>query len=222
MLAATMGLSGVLMALLRRQQTGRGDYLDIAMADCLVACLPNQFGSAMAERRQPDLHSARSLGGNALYALYETQDGEWIALGGQEMKFAAAVLTLLGRPDLIDVCRAPPGPAQDPVRNFLGLTFRTRTRAQWADFFRGHDVPFAPVQTLPEVLDDPHFRQRGIAVTDERGWDHLGNPLKFTDEPARERFTLPALGQHSRELAAELGYSAEQLAELERDGVIGR
>lgn len=88
MLSSTIALSGVLMALLRRQKTGRGDYLDMAMADCLLACIPNNFDTAMIERRQPDVGGARSLGGNALYQLYETKDGEWIALGGQEHKFA--------------------------------------------------------------------------------------------------------------------------------------
>jgi len=222
MLSATMALSGVLMALLRRRETGRGDYLDIAMADCLVACLPNNFGAAMAYRQQPELRSARSLGGNALYALYETADGEWIALGGQEMKFAVTVLTLLGRPDLIELCRLPPGPAQDRVRSFLTDRFRTRTRAEWVAFFAGHDVPFAPVQSLPDVLDDPHFRQRGIVVTDGRGWDHLGNPIKFADEPAQERFVLPSLGEHSHELLRQLGLDHEQIARLEQDGVIAQ
>ncbi len=173
MLASLAGLSGVLMALLRRKETGRGDYLDLSMAECLLSCIPNNLGSAMAERKQPDLSSARALGGNALYALYETKEGEWIALGGQEMKFAVNVLTALGRPDLIELCKLPPGRGQDPVRAFLTEAFRTRTRPEWTAFFKGKDVPFAPVQTLPEVLDDPHFRARGMVTTDTRGWDHI-------------------------------------------------
>src|SRR3990172_724550 len=69
MLASMMTLSGVLMALYRRKETGKGDYLDMAMADCLLACLPNNLGSAMTERRQPDLQEERTLGGNALYGI---------------------------------------------------------------------------------------------------------------------------------------------------------
>jgi crotonobetainyl-CoA:carnitine CoA-transferase CaiB-like acyl-CoA transferase len=220
MLSSMVGLSAVLMALLRRVQTGRGDYIDVAMAECLMASIPNNLGSAMAARQQPDPRTARSLGGNALYSIYATRDGDWIALGGQEMKFAVNLLTLLGRPDLIDLCRLPPGSGQAPVRDFLGDTFRTRTKREWISYLSGHDLPFAPVQTLPEVLEDPHFRERGAVRTDARGWDQIGTPIRFADEPGRERFDLPALGQHSVEILGMLGYSGMEVAEMVAAGTV--
>lgn len=220
MLSSMMGLSGVLMALLRRRDTGRGDYLDISMADCLVAGMPNNMGSAMAERRQPDTTQARSLGGNALYALYETRDARWIALGGQELKFAVNLLTLLGRPDFVDASQRPPGHAQDGLRAFLRETFLTRTQEAWIDFFSRHDVPFAPVRSLPETLDDPHFRQRELVVTDARGWDHIGNPVTFEDEPGQPRFELPAIGQHSREILQRAGYEDAEIERLAAAGAV--
>jgi crotonobetainyl-CoA:carnitine CoA-transferase CaiB-like acyl-CoA transferase len=219
LLSSMAALSGVLMALLRRKETGRGDFLDVAMAECLLPGVSNNLGSAMLERRQLDVPRARSLGGNPLYRLYETKNGDWIALGGQEIKFAVNLLTMLGRPDLIDLCRLPPGERQAPVRDFLIETFVKRTRDEWLEYFKGRDVPIAPVQTLPEVLDDPQFRSRGMVTTDARGWDHIGNPLRFADEPGRERFDLPALGQHSREVFAALGYAQDTIVQFEADGV---
>ena len=220
MLSSMITLSGVMMALLRRKETGRGDYLDMAMSECLLACVPNNLDTAMSARRQPDHHESRSLGGNALYALYETKDGDWIALGGQEMKFAVNLLTALGRPELTDLCRLSPGKDQDPVRNFLRETFLTKTKKGWVEFFEGHDVPFAPVQTLPEVLDDPHFRERGMVRIDSRGWEHIGNPIRFADESAIECFDLPTLGQHSEEILAALHYSEGEIAQLRESGTI--
>ena len=220
MLASTLALAGVLMALLRRKETGRGDYLDMAMAECLLACIPNNLGSAMAARRQPDVGEERALGGNALYTIYETRDADWIALGGQEIKFAVNLLTALGRPDLIELCKLPPGKGQHPVRDYLRETFRTKTKREWVEWFKGRDIPFAPVKTLPEVLDDPHFRQRGMVMTDQRGWDHIGTPIRFESEPGRVSFDVPALGQHSQEVLRALGYAEAEIAQLRDQGVI--
>lgn len=220
MLASMVGLSGVLMALLRRKDTGQGDYLDLAMADCVLASMANNMGSAMATRTQPDIRRARSLGGNALYALYEARCGGWVALGGQEPKFVVNLLTALQRPDLIEAAMQPPGPAQDPVRAFLREAFRSRTREEWVQFFDGRDVPFAPVQELPQALDDPHFRARGSVTTDARGWDHVTNPLRFEREAAAPIGPAPALGQHSTSVLRSLGYTDRQIARMALDGVL--
>jgi len=220
MLASMMCLSGVLMALYRRKETGKGDYIDMAMADSLVACMPNNLGRAMAQRRQPDLSEERSLGGNAMYGIYETRDDDFVVLGAAEIKFATNLLTALDRPDLIELCKLPPGRGQDPVREFFRTTFRTRTKAQWIEWFQGRDIAFAPVKTLPEMLDDPHFKARGMVLKDERGWDHLGVPIQFADEPGRVSFGSPGHGEHSTQILREIGYTSDEIERLKRAGVV--
>ena len=220
MLASMMTLSGVLMALYRRKETGRGDYLDMAMADCLLACLPNNMGTAMAERRQPVLAEERSLGGNALYQIYETRDGDFVVLAGQELKFAKNLLEPLGRPDLVELCKLPPGAGQEPVRSFLRKTFLSKTKAQWVDWFKGRDVAFAPMRTLPEALEDAHFKARGMVSRDARGWDHLGVPIRFADEPAQPNFDPPGHGEHSAAILRALGYAEREIATLKANGVV--
>lgn len=217
--AATMSLNGILMALLRRQTTGAGDFLDMAMSDCLLAGLTNNMDTAMTERQPPDLSSGRSLGGNALYSLYETRDGAWLAIGSQEPKFAANILNALDRPDLIEFSKMPPGPAQAPLRDFLSQTFKSQTAADWEAFFESMDVPISPVRTLPEVLDDPHFRARDMVVKDARGWDHLGTPVKFAAEPGAPVLDVPALGQHSTEILKDIGYTAADIEAAIAKGV---
>jgi len=222
MLASMMALAGVLMALYRRHETGRGDFLDMAMADALLACLPNNMGTAMTERRQPDLKAERALGGNALYQIYETQDGDYVALAGQELKFAKNLLEPLGRPDLVELCKLPPGPGQDPVRAFLREAFRAKTKAQWVEWFKGRDVAFAPLRTLPEALEDAHFKARGMVLKDGRGWDHLGIPMAFRDEPGRVKFEAPAHGAHGAEILEGLGYAEADIARLAARSVVKR
>jgi len=220
MLASMMTLSGVLMALFRRKVTGKGDYLDMAMADCLLACLPNNMGAAMTERRQPVLAEERALGGNALYGIYETKDRDFIVLAGQEAKFAKNLLEPLSRPDLVELCKLPPGRGQDPVREFLAATFSTKTKAEWVEWFKGRDIAFGPMRTLPEVLEDSHFKARGMVLKDARGWDHLGVPIRFQHEPARPDFEPPAHGQHSTEILRSLGYTDGEIEQLKSKGIL--
>ena len=76
------------------------------------------------------------------------------------------------------------------------------------------------MKTLPEVLEDPHFKARGMVLKDTRGWDHLGIPIAFRDEPGRVRFEAPAHGQHSSAILRSLGYADADIAQLKSRGVI--
>ena len=219
MLAANIALSAVLMALLRRERTGRGDYVDVAMMDSMIASMPSNYGPPLAEKRQPVPKNERSWGGNAMFRVYETGDGRFVALGGAEIKFATNLLGALGRPDLIELCRMPPGPDQAPVCAFLAETFKTRTQAEWVAWMADKDVAFAPVKTLREGLDDPQVRHRDMVVEDARGWEHIGTPIKFQDEPGHLDLQLPQLGEHSKDILCELGYTEAELAEMKASGV---
>ncbi len=222
MLVAQMGLAGVMMALFRREITGKGDYLDLSMMDALIASIPNNLGPPMVENRPPVVKEERAWGGQAMLNVYETSDGRFIVLGGAELKFASNLLGAFDRPDLIELCKQPPGRAQEPVIRFLRDLFATRTQQEWIAWMDGKDIAFSPVQNLREALDDPHLRDRNMVVKDERGWEHIGNPLHFADEPPSPEFALPATGEHSIEILHGLGYSRDELDELSCQGTVLR
>ena len=195
LLAALQGLNGILMALLRRQSTGRGDYVEIAMHDAVLAGSANIMGPTFAQHRQPLARHERTTGGSAFYRLYQTADGRHLALGGQEMKFVRNLLGALGRLELAALCEKP-GPHQQPVMDFLAATFRARTLKENLEFLSRLDVCYAPVNTLPEALDDPGVAARGMVLQDEHGRRHLAPPIRFRDEPARPSLREPKLGEH--------------------------
>ena len=212
-----MAMNGVLMALLRRATTGEGDYIDISMQDSLMSWLVNVVGPVFAEDRDLVLASERGFGGNAFYNVYECADGEFLTLGGSEIKFASNLLNALGRPDLIDLCKLAPGPGQDPVRAFLRSTFLGQPLAHWEHYLAPLDVCWAPVRSLHEALNTPqvHARQMRHEASANVPGDvtQLGIPIQFRQEPGHLDPRVPQLGQHTHEVLQALGLSPQEVVQ---------
>jgi crotonobetainyl-CoA:carnitine CoA-transferase CaiB-like acyl-CoA transferase len=180
--AGLTGLSAVLMALIGREKSGRGDYIDCAMFDSLLPWCAHIAGSAIMGGEAPRSASQRSLGGAAFYQVYATSDGRHIALGGREEKFVVNLLTALDRADLIPIGSAPAG-EQGALIDFLRATFATRTRDQWIAWFADKDVAFSPVLDFREALDQPHIAERGLLIEGDGG--HMIAPaIRFASSPS--------------------------------------
>lgn len=205
MAGSMLALSAVLMALYRRHGTGRGDAIDISMQDATMSWLPNVVGPVFAENRAPVIAHERSFGGYAFYSVYRTADDRHIALGGVEHKFPTALLTALGRPELIPAACGPPGPGQAPIKDFLAGVFRSRTLAEWEVELAGIDVCWAPVLNLHEAWHHPQTAAREMLLRDANGNLHIGNPVKFAEEPARPDLHVPALDEHGPAIRARMG-----------------
>ncbi|HLS85567.1 MAG TPA: CoA transferase [Burkholderiales bacterium] len=213
-------LIGILMALLRREKTGEGDYLDCAMVDALMSWTPHILSSVLAEGRAPDLPRERLYGGAAFYNVYRTKDDRYLVLSGAEMNFVENLLNALGRPDLIALCREPWGPAQDPVKAFLAETFATKTRDEWDRWLADKGVCYAPVLDLHEAWHADLLRSRGMVVTGEDGVEGLGTPIRFREEPGDPTGPVGPVGQHNDEILERLGYDEAARAKLKAAGVI--
>ena len=194
MASSLTALSAILMALLAREKTGKGDFIDIAMFDSLLAWTPNITGSVLGEDRAPVPSEMRNYGGQAMNRLYETKDGFHIALAGNENKFCENLFAALGRPDLAKLAAGEPGPTQAPLIAFLTETFATKTRAEWEAFLGPIDLCWAPLHNLKDAFDDPHTKARAMVLRDADGNRHIGPAAKFRNEPAEPSLSLPAYG----------------------------
>ncbi|MCU0881375.1 MAG: CoA transferase [Hyphomonadaceae bacterium] len=220
MAGSLMALSAILMALYRREQTGRGDFIDISMYDALLSWTANVQGPVFADDAHPVAKQMRPFGGAAMYRPYETADGKFLVLGGSEHHFAKNLLDALGRPDLFDLAKLEPGPGQDPLKRFFEETFASRTLDDWSAFLKGVDLCWAPVRTLKDAMDDPYTASRGMVLQDGDGNRHLGVPIRFRDEPGKPDLTLPAYGQHSSALARDAGLAEDVIEALLARGAI--
>lgn len=194
MAAGLTALSAILMALIGREKSGRGDYIDATMFDALLPWGAHTAGSAIAGGAAPRSGSQRSLGGAAFYSVYRTKDARFVVLGAREMKFVRNLLEALGRPDLIELGEAGAGEPQAPLRAFLAETFATKTRDEWAVWFADRDVAFAPVLDFREALDSDLVAERGMLV-ERNGTHQIGPAIRFLKEPGLPVRPAPELDQ---------------------------
>ncbi len=214
MLSSYLALSGILMALYRRQSTGQGDFIDISMFESVLAASPNILGPVFAGERAPDRLRERTHGGNAMLNIYETNDNCYIALGGGEPKFVEALFKGLGRPDFIGAVSGPAGEKHWPAIEFLRKTFRTRPMSDWENWLSERDVCWSPVLSLKDAWNSEHVWARGMRFRDIDGNDHIGSAIRFHNEPAQIDTELPKIGSNTANIISDLDLTSEQRQDI--------
>ena len=214
---------GIMGALIARQRTGRGQYIDISMLDGIVAMLPFPvsllWGLGQNPRRGDTLLSGRY----PCYSVYETREGGFISIGALEPRFWEALCRKLGREDFIP-SQYDEGEKKEEIFSFLRATFKTKTREEWMEELKDVDVCLGKVLSLEETLRDPQVVSRRM-VTDfadpRKGKMRLlSSPLKLSDTPPDIRTAPADFGEHTEEVLGELGFNADQIEELKKSGAV--
>jgi crotonobetainyl-CoA:carnitine CoA-transferase CaiB-like acyl-CoA transferase len=220
---ALMAVSGILAALLAREQTGEGQFVDIGMMDGAIAWQVINAFNALAQGTPQRRGETMLTGEFPCYALYETKDGRWVTVGALEPHFWRTLCRELDMLDLIEQQFAS-GAARDEAFRRLRSKFKERTMADWVALLADKDICFGPVATIEEALADPQARHREMVVElpDRSGTPRraLGNPLKLSATPPTYRTPPADFGAHTDEVLCSLGYSASQIADLRRAGVV--
>ena len=216
-------VAAILAALVRRANTGTGDFCDISMTDGAVSWLSIHAAEFVATKQEPQRELMHLSGLYPCYRVYPAADG-WVTVGALEPQFWAELCEAIDRPDLAGDGFAT-GPRRSEIVSELESLFSTKTRAAWMDHFAGRDVCVAPVKSVPEAFDDPQVRARGMVFESEvegvGEWTHIGNPLKVGEaRTAGLRRQPPRLGEHTEEVLAGAGFSAAEIDDLRAAGSI--
>ncbi len=218
--AGILAAMGVLAAYVERLKTGKGQRVDTSLFEAGITQTFWQSAIALATGESPQpLGSAHPL--NAPYEAFATSDG-WITLGASSEDTWRRLPPALDRSDLLDDPRFALN--QDRMAHHTALTtalaetFEQRSTQDWLERLAAAGVPAGPVLSIGEMLEHPQTRAREMLV--ETGHSRhgsgatLGFPVKFSATPASIRSGAPTLGEHTREVLAELGYAAAQIDAL--------
>jgi crotonobetainyl-CoA:carnitine CoA-transferase CaiB-like acyl-CoA transferase len=230
--AALYGALGISVALVARNKTGKGQYVDAAYIDGAVSLMTwftydYFFDGSVLRRGESWLHGAYPY-----YGVYETKDGKYITIGCIEPHFWENLCRLLGREDYIPYHFAsehtiskPEDKKWDEIRSFLKQTFLTKTRDEWFELLTRHDIPAGKVHTPDEVFSDPQVLHRQMVIEVEHSAlgkiKQVGIAPKLSDMPGKVRTLSPLLGEHTNEILQELGYNQKEIENLRREGIIG-
>lgn len=216
---------GILAALRVRDRTGRGQWVDASLLDGQVAWLTYAAANYFATGKDP-VRMGSAHPNLCPYQAFETQDGYLnVAVGSEAIwkRFCEVV-----DPRLADDERFRTNAERVRHRNelipLLQARFRQRPTQEWVQILEAAGVPCGPIYTVSQVFQDPQTLHRQMRVE----LDHpkagrivvTGVPVKFSDTPGSVRTPPPLLGQHTRPVLRELGYSDEEVEQLQRVGAV--
>lgn len=227
LVAGLFAAQGILLALLARASSGRGQHVDIAMHDSLAALLTYQAAGYLATGSNPPRM------GNAHesivpYGTFDVRDGLLMLAVGNDDQFCR-FCEVAGVSSLAADDRFATNPQRvahrDTLVPLLAPVLRSRGRDEWVRLLREAGVPCGAVRTIGEMVADPQLGARDMIATVSHPTAGelrlVGNPVKLSDAERRGDRPSPALGQHTESiLVGELGLSAEEVRELRRRGIV--
>jgi len=211
--AGTFAAVAILAAIVSRQQTGRGQAVDVSLFASAAAWLPTLVAPLFGQGAALAPGEPVLAGGLPQYDVYRTRDGRFVTLGALEPKFLANFLQRVGREDLLGVRD------RQVVRSELEGVFAARSLAEWVACLDGVDTCFAPVNTLDEAMADPQAQALGL-FTSVGTLRQVAPPFAFSGTPAGVRLAPPNLGEHTETVLRDLGLSTAAIDGLRADGVI--
>lgn len=219
---------GIMTALFVRERTGLGQEVDVSLFNTGVFAITSEVGGSLVTGE--DLQQAdRKEMLNAAATYYQTKDGRWLRLGmAQADLYWTRFCRAIGRPDLEHDPRfnsyEPRTLNHATLFDILEGIFPCKTLAEWTDILTEAGLPWAPVQSLPEVTRDPQARANGFFES----YDHptygrvevVANPIKLSRTPATNRRPAPEFGQHTEEVLLEHGYTWEDIEAFKDRNII--
>ena len=223
--AGLFAAQGILTALLEREASGEGQWVQVSLLAAQVAMMDFQAARYLMEGEVPG-QAGNNHPTSIPTGVFATADGH-VNIAASGNAIWARLARALDREALLDDPRFADGAARSQHRDALNAEIsavtRTQPSAHWVESLATAGVPCGPVYAMDQVFADPQVQHLGMAPKvhhPELGEVALvGQAVKLSRTPAELRTATPALGAHTDGVLAELGYSADEIAGMHRDGI---
>jgi crotonobetainyl-CoA:carnitine CoA-transferase CaiB-like acyl-CoA transferase len=214
---------GILAALMARGRTGKGQFVDIAIADGVVSLMCLYLAEVLHKNEMPQREYRISVGAAPFYNVYETKDGKFITIGAHpEPRFFVNLCKVLGCEYLIplhtDIEKA------EQIRVVFKAAFLTKTRDEWFDLLKKADTAVGKVHGVDEIAGDPQVLHRQMVVEIEDPVEgkvrQVGVGIKLSETPGKIRKLAPRPGEDTKAILGELGYGEVEVEKLYREKVV--
>jgi crotonobetainyl-CoA:carnitine CoA-transferase CaiB-like acyl-CoA transferase len=216
---------GIMAALLARQKTGRGQFVDVSLLQVSLAFIESHVADYL---NGGEAVSRDNFPRGRIYCFVCADDKPLVIHLSGHQEAWEGLLKAAGRMDLLEDARFATRKDRSDrhweIVKILQETFHTQPREHWLPRLDANDVPNAPINSIQEVFNDPQIKHMGIPKQIDHpkmGRSNLvGSPINLSDTPAQFFRPAPLLGEHTEEILARLGYGNEAINELRTAGVI--
>ncbi|WP_323846595.1 CaiB/BaiF CoA-transferase family protein [Microbulbifer magnicolonia] len=212
---------GILAAVYQRQQSGRGSHIDISMTDCAFALNAISGANALAGAGDPELEK-ELLNGGSYYDYYRTADNRYLSVGSLEPQFAEQFFRVIGHPEWLQ--RVLQADQQQPLKRDIADTIAQGTLDDWMRLFDACDACVEPVLTFSEAAASALMAERQMlceaVLPDGSSQQQINTPLTFDGHRPRRHTAGAPLGGDTHQLLNALGYTQEEIEQMQLQGVI--
>jgi crotonobetainyl-CoA:carnitine CoA-transferase CaiB-like acyl-CoA transferase len=213
----------ILAAIIAREKSGEGQFIDISMTDCMLSFNIVNIANYLVENKDAPILDLR--GGLPNYNVYETKDGKYISMGNLEYKFCKNFCDTVGRKDLIEEYESNLiDEKTEYLKTELQKIFKEKNRDEWVKLFEGVDTCITPVYSIEETLEDRLFKEREM-ITEvyhpiEGKVKQIASPIKFSKTKQKIKSYSPMLGEHTDLMLKSLGYDEKDIKYFRENNIV--